>query len=74
MGRCKHEVWTKEGYSDDLICQKCEKIWHISNYMSWSAYDLQHHAPKFIRKAVLERQTEQFNKENLDYYKEGNDG
>jgi len=62
--RCKHELETKADYPDDIICRKCETIWSISNYMDWSAYDLQHHAPLFIRKAVLERQAEYFAQNN----------
>ena len=61
--RCRHEYETKVGYSDDVICQKCQTIWHISEYMSWSAVDLMHHAPLFIRKEVLKRQVE--NSENV---------
>lgn len=60
--RCRHELETKDGYPDDIICQKCQTIWHISDYMNWSAYDLQHFAPKFIRKAVLEKQVAEFTK------------
>ena len=65
--RCKHEIWTKDDYPDDLICQKCETIWHISDYMTWTAYDLQHHAPMFIRHAVLDRQVKKFAKEHPNY-------
>lgn len=68
--RCRHELETKDGYPDDIICQKCGTIWTISDYMSWSARDLQCHAPLFIRKAVMKRQAEKFAKENPDYYKE----
>jgi len=68
--RCRHELETKDGYPDDIICRKCETIWHISDYMTWSAYDLQHFAPKFIRNAVLQRQVEQFNKDNPNYYED----
>lgn len=65
---------TKPGYPDDIICQKCGTIWTISEYMKWSAKDLQHCAPPFIRRAVLNRQVEIFNKNNPDYYKEENEG
>ena len=66
--RCRHEIETKDGYPDDLICHKCQTIWHISEYMNWAAYDLQHFAPKFIRQAVMKRQAEKFNNDNPDYY------
>ena len=66
--RCRHELETKEGYPDDIICQKCQTIWTISDYMDWSASDLQHHAPLFIRQAVLKRQADKFSKEHPDYY------
>jgi hypothetical protein len=51
---------TKPDYPDDIICEDCQTIFHISEYMNWSAKDLMHHAPPFIRQAVLKRQAEQF--------------
>lgn len=68
--RCRHELETKDGYPDDIICQKCQTIWTISDYMDWTAKDLQHHAPLFVRREVLKRQAEKFNKEHPDYYSE----
>jgi len=68
--RCQHELETKDGYPDDIICRKCQTIWHISDYMNWSAQELQRHAPLFIRQAVLKRQAEKFNKDNSDYYRQ----
>jgi len=38
--------------------------------MDWTAKDLQHHAPLFVRREVLKRQAEKFNKEHPDYYSE----
>ena len=68
--RCRHEPETKDGYPDDIICQKCETIWHISDWMNVSAVELQRHVPMFVRQAVLKRQAEQFAKDNPDYYSE----
>ena len=58
--RCRHELETKDGYPDDIICQKCQTIWTITDYMDWSAKDLMHRAPLFIRKAVLQRQADKY--------------
>lgn len=60
--RCHHEITTKEDYPDDMICLKCQTIWHISEYMDWTAKELMRHAPKFIRLAVLSRQVKAFEK------------
>ena len=59
--RCHHEPETKDGYPDDIICLKCQTIWHISDYLAWTAIQLQHNAPLFVRKAVLERQVKEIN-------------
>jgi len=59
--RCHHEPEIKEGYPDDIICLKCQTIWHISDYLDWTASQLQHSAPPFVRKAVLERQVKEIN-------------
>lgn len=68
--RCKHRnLMTKPDYPDDIICEDCQTIFHVSDYMNWTAKDLTNKAPPFIRRAVLERQAEQFAKDNPDYYK-----
>jgi len=65
--RCRHEYETKNGYPDDIICQKCQTIWTITDYMSWTAKQLLT-LPPHIRQEVLKRQVETFNKDNPGYY------
>jgi len=68
--RCKHKhLMTKPDYPDDIICEDCQTIWTISEYMYMNPKQLMT-LPLFIRREVLKRQVEQFNKENPDYYKE----
>ncbi len=67
--RCHHEYETKDGYPDDIICQKCGTIWTLPEYNYMNAKQLMT-LPMEIRREVLKRQVEQFNKENPDYYKE----
>ncbi len=65
--RCKHELEKKPDYPEDLICQKCQTIWRIPNYLNWSARDLMT-LPKEIRSEVLRWQADKFAKDNPDYY------
>lgn len=65
--RCKHEIWTKDDYPDDLICQKCETIWHISECMEMTAKQLMM-LPKEVRFIVLTKQAEKFNQDNPNYH------
>ena len=58
--RCRHEIETKPDYPDDLICMKCQTIWHIPDYLEWTAKELMHHAPKAIRDAVLQAQFDKY--------------
>jgi len=67
--RCRHEYETKDGYPDDIICRKCETIWTITDYLCWTAKQLMT-LPMPIRREVLKRQAEQFDKDNPDYYRE----
>ncbi len=71
--RCRHEPDTKDGYPDDIICMKCMRIWHISEWMNKTAKELQHTAPIFVRQAVLHHQAEEFNYKNPDYYRKVNE-
>lgn len=68
--RCRHEWIGKDDYPDDMICEKCQRIWRITEYLGWTAKELMT-LPKDVRYAVLKRQVEQFQKDNLDYYGEG---
>jgi hypothetical protein len=61
--RCHHEFEMKMGYQDDIICQKCQRIWHISEYMNWTAKQLMHALLPAVRRKVLEQQVERFNAE-----------
>jgi hypothetical protein len=67
--RCHHEIETKHGYPDDLICQKCQTIWYISEHLNKTAKELML-LPLEVRRIVLKNQAEKFSKENPDYYKE----
>ena len=74
--RCRHEWIGKDGYPDDMICDKCGNIWTVTKYLGWTARELMA-LPKDVRRAVLKRQAEQFAKENPDYYQaelEGENG
>lgn len=35
--RCRHEYETKPGYPDELLCQKCQSCWTITDYLDWDA-------------------------------------
>ena len=65
--RCKHEFETKDGYPDDILCQKCQTIWAISDYMDWTARQAMT-LPLVVRRAVLKRQADIFARDNPDYY------
>ena len=67
--RCRHEYEKKPDYPEDIICQKCQTIWRIPDYLSWSAKDLMT-LPKEIRSVVLRWQAEKSAKENPGYYEE----
>ena len=71
--RCRHEYETKPGYPDDMICQKCQTIWTLTDYMNWTAKQLMT-LPKGVRYAVVKRQVEKFAKENPNYYEEHGGG
>lgn len=71
--RCRHEYQTKDDYPDDLICNKCQSCWTITDYLSWTAKELMT-IPKGVRYAVVKRQAEIFAKENPDYYGSEKDG
>lgn len=66
--RCEHELEIKSNYPEDIICPKCQTIWRIPDYLTWTARDLIT-LPGEVRSAVLRWQVERFNKENPDYYK-----
>ena len=68
--RCHHEYETKVGYPNDLICQKCQSIWTITDYLGYNSVQLMT-LPKDVRYKVVERQVKNFNKENPDYYSFG---
>ena len=69
--RCKHEFETKDGYPSDILCQKCQTIWTITDYVKWTARQLMT-LPSEIRFAVLTKQAEKFAneflKEHPEYY------
>ena len=65
--RCRHEFEKKPDYPEDRICQKCQTIWRIPDYLEWSAKELMT-LPKEIRNEVLCWQSDRFAKENPDYY------
>jgi len=67
--RCRHDFETKDGYPNDIICQKCQTIWTITDYLDWTAKQAMT-LPLVIRRAVLKRQADIFAKENPDYYVE----
>ena len=67
--RCRHEYETKDSYSDDIICQKCQTIWTIGDYMNYTAKELMT-LPLLVRNAVIKRQAERFAKENPEYYQD----
>ena len=62
--RCRHEFETKDGYPDDVICQKCGTIWYIPDYRKWTAHQLMHQAPPFIRRMVINGQAKEKEAEN----------
>lgn len=65
--RCRHEFEKKPDYPEDTICQKCQTIWRIPDYLEWSVKELMT-LPKEIRSEILRWQSEKFAKENPDYY------
>lgn len=65
--RCRHEFEVKPDYPEDIICQKCQTIWRIPDYLAWTARELMA-LPREIRSAVLRWQAEKFAKDNPDYY------
>ena len=67
--RCRHEFEMKEGYPDDIICQKCQTIWTVTDYLCYSAKQLMT-LPLVVRGKVLKRQADTFSRENPNYYKE----
>ena len=67
--RCKHEFETKDGYSDDILCQKCQTIWTITDYVKWIPTQLRT-LPRPVLSEVLRWQAEKFAKDNPNYYNE----
>jgi hypothetical protein len=55
--RCHHEYETKPSYPDELLCQKCQSCWTITDYLDWDAKRLAT-LPKGVRYAVIKRQAE----------------
>jgi len=55
--RCRHELETKVGYPNDIICRKCETIWTIPDYAGWTAKQIMT-LPLEVRREVLKRQNE----------------
>lgn len=66
--RCRHEYETKAGYPDDIICQKCQAIWTITDYLNWTPKQVMT-LPLEVRRKLLERQVAKFNETNPDYYR-----
>lgn len=52
--RCRHEYETKAGYPDDIICQKCQTIWTLTDYHNWKPSQFVT-LPLHVRKEVLKR-------------------
>ena len=52
--RCRHEFETKDGYPDDMLCQKCQTIWTITDYVDWTAKQIMT-LPLVVRREVLKR-------------------
>lgn len=65
--RCHHKLETKPGYPDDLLCQECQSVWTITDYLKYNAIQLMT-LPKGVRYAVVKRQAEQFHRDHPDYY------
>lgn len=65
--RCRHEFATKEHYPDEIMCTKCGDWWNVDQYMYMNPKQLMG-LPLTVRREVLKRQVEQFNKENPHYY------
>ena len=55
--RCHHEYETKPSYPDELLCQKCQSCWTITDYLDWDAKRLAT-LPKGVIYAVIKRQAE----------------
>ena len=66
--RCRHEFETKDGYPNDIICQKCQTIWTVTDYLAWTARQLMI-LPLVVRHEILKRQVDRFAEANPDYYK-----
>lgn len=49
--RCRHELETKDGYPEDIICNQCQTIWTLRDYIDWDKKQLQT-LPPIIRGAV----------------------
>ena len=64
---CRHEFITSADYPEDRICSKCQTIWRLPDYISWSAKQLMT-LPKVIHYEVVKRQVEMFTKDNPNYY------
>lgn len=60
--RCRHEFETKVGYPDDIICHKCQTIWHLPDYGGWTAKQIMHTLPPDVRLALLKRSVDRYNK------------
>jgi hypothetical protein len=67
--RCHHVYDSKDDYPDDMICQKCQTIWTITDYLKYNSIQLMT-LPKGVRYAVVRRQVKQFKKDNPNYYSE----
>jgi hypothetical protein len=67
--RCRHEFEKKPDYPEDTICQKCQTIWRIPDYLNWTPKQLMTLLLE-IRREVLKWQVERFNKEHPDYYRD----
>jgi len=65
--RCRHEFERKPAYPEDIICQKCQTIWRIPDYLNWTARDLMT-LPMEIRSEILRWQAVKFDKDNPDFY------
>jgi len=55
--RCRHEFDIADGYAADIICQKCQTIWTITDYLNWTAKQIIA-LPLVIRREVLKRQAD----------------
>ena len=65
--RCHHEIETKPGYPDDLLCQKCQTCWSISECEKLSRKEFLM-LPLEVRKIILKKQADKFVEDNPDCY------